>query len=236
MAQPHRLSQAGTGGHRAPEPARREMSVSSVWPCGRVPLACRSMTWLGIETEVGRSLERAANREAAQSMLRRGVNLASVPLMAARSDLLRLVRDLENTEIVLTRRGWPVAALMSKRRWHALHRIIENQADALAAHRCIPSTDAERFVRSDGKGRFDTRLSPDAAETLHTLNGSLSETVTGHLLQLALYADVRGSERIERRPHFRSARRGHFRIVWRIDGELVTVVRIVPLVQRPGAT
>lgn len=194
------------------------------------------MTWLGIQTEVGRSLERSANREAAQSMRRRGVNLASLPIMAARSDLLRLVRDLGSTEVVLTRRGWPVAALISKQRWHDLHRIIENQADALAAHRCIPATDAERFVRSDGKGRYDTRLSPDAAETLHRLNGSLSESVIGHLHQLALYADVPGSERIERQPHFRSARRGRFRIVWRIDGERVTVVRIVPLVGRPEAT
>jgi mRNA-degrading endonuclease RelE of RelBE toxin-antitoxin system len=145
--------------------------------------------------------------------------------MAARSDLLRLVRDLGSTEIVLTRRGWPVATLMSKQRWHALHRIIENQADALAGHRFIPGTGTER-LQTDGKGRYQTRLTRDAAETLDGLNGSLSEIIVGHLHQLALYGDLRGSEQIERRPRVQSARRGRFRIVWRIDDPVVTVVRI----------
>jgi hypothetical protein len=171
--------------------------------------------------------------------------------VAARQELLRIAREIGDVELALTRRGWVIAALLSKRRWLGLHRIVDRQADALAVHRwswsgapgialdpLLPQgfLDFDRWSRTWKWGswepvrpRYRVVLAPEAAEALDAAGERDRGVVLGRLNSLRRSPEGGDSERIERTPHGRSQRTRAYRIVWRIDGNVVTVVRVVPL-------
>jgi len=208
--------------------------------------------------DLEKALLRHDNREALDRMRAQGVRLRFVALMDARAALLGLVREAGETEIVLTRRGWPVAALVSRSRWMALHKRVDDLEDLIACHRwaerpengrdlvdLLPESyhEFDRRARSASwkwlrpvPPRYRVVLAPETAAVVARCSGFEGEPLLRRLDGLRRLPDHLDTRRIEREPHVRTFQTRAYRIVWRIDGENVTVVRIVPLAPGEPAT
>jgi hypothetical protein len=201
--------------------------------------------------DLDKALRRISDREAIDRIQSRGVRLGFVRLMDARAKFLSVVRDAGEAEIVLTRRGWPVAAMLSKARWIELHQRLDDVEDVLAAYRCFDSgsqsvdlvgllparfRDFDRLVRGGSwKGwtpmepRYRVLLSTETIPEFERRSGFDGDLLVQQLESLRREPQRRGSRLVEREPHVRTMQTRRYRIVWRVDGRLVTVVRVVPM-------
>jgi len=208
--------------------------------------------------DLEKALLRLDNREALDRVRAQGVRLRFVALMDARAAFLGLVREAGETEIVLTRRGWPVAALVSRSRWMALHQRVDDLEDLIACHRWVERPENgrdlvgllpesyhefERRARSPSwkwlppvPPRYRVVLAPEAAAVVAGCSGFDGEALLRRLDELRRLPERVETRRIEREPHVRTLQTRAHRIVWRIDGENVAVVRIVRLVPSEPAT